>query len=541
MGKKMKLVQLSVVCPILLYAIVFGLAVQVAANQQPVAVAKSDNQAIYIGEEAWFSGNDSYDPDGSIASFFWDFQDGTTSGESNTSHIYSVPGNYTVVLTVTDDLGGTDSDSVNVTVLEGSSSTTTVWIESLFTDKGEYKVTETINATVAIARDYGNGPPVWEGILIFEVFNDTMVIVHYDERQVFLADFTASGNSLFDFNVTEAGEYLVRASLYDESDVFIEKKEINITVTSQLQNQLPVVVLYVDRQTVNIGEPVWFYAHLSHDPDGFITLYHWDLGDGSFKSGINTSHVYNSPGNYSVTLTVTDNGNAASVDIISVEVVALGGGPADVKRPSPEGYKLWGMFSAAIAGAGILLILTLIFGTDNGRYRFYSFLLPLYTKLKKEEILDDFTRGKIYGYILANPGDSYNSIKKALKLSDGSFYHHIHILEKEGIIKSARDGTYRRFYPSGMRIPSNKGSLKSSQLLIIQKIQEHPGISQKDIAALLGVSSPTINYHIKELIKLGIIRAERAGMRLRYFVADMEMIPKGTLESEQKKEFIDYG
>lgn len=67
---------------------------------------------------------------------------------------------------------------------------------------------------------------------------------------------------------------------------------------------------------------------------------------------------------------------------------------------------------------------------------------------EQEKILEQLTRRKIYGYILANPGDHYNSIKKTLELSSGTFSYHIHILIKEGIIKSVREGTYRCFYPS---------------------------------------------------------------------------------------------
>ncbi len=49
-------------------------------------------------------------------------------------------------------------------------------------------------------------------------------------------------------------------------------------------------------------------------------------------------------------------------------------------------------------------------------------------------------------------------------------------------------------------------------------IRETPGISQKDIASLLGVSSPTVNYHMDGLLKQGIVRAERKGIRVCYFI-----------------------
>jgi len=55
-----------------------------------------------------------------------------------------------------------------------------------------------------------------------------------------------------------------------------------------------------------------FNASSSSDPDGSITQYHWDFGDGAAADGITTSHAYNNPGAYTVRLTVTDNKGAAS-------------------------------------------------------------------------------------------------------------------------------------------------------------------------------------------------------------------------------------
>jgi PKD repeat protein len=45
----------------------------------------------------------------------------------------------------------------------------------------------------------------------------------------------------------------------------------------------------------------------SSDPDGSITSYAWTFGDGASGNGATTSHAYAAAGNYSVTLTVTDN------------------------------------------------------------------------------------------------------------------------------------------------------------------------------------------------------------------------------------------
>ncbi|PSG96760.1 hypothetical protein BRD56_09055 [Thermoplasmatales archaeon SW_10_69_26] len=71
-----------------------------------------------------FDGSSSSDDDGSIASYDWEFGDGTAGTGETTSHTYDSDGTYTVTLTVTDDDGATDSASQDVTVSSSSGSTT---------------------------------------------------------------------------------------------------------------------------------------------------------------------------------------------------------------------------------------------------------------------------------------------------------------------------------------------------------------------------------------------------------------------------------
>jgi hypothetical protein len=63
----------------------------------------------FIGEELHFNGSRSYDRDGTIVSWHWSFGDGTTVNGSVVTHAYVTAGTYTVLLTVTDDDGSTDT------------------------------------------------------------------------------------------------------------------------------------------------------------------------------------------------------------------------------------------------------------------------------------------------------------------------------------------------------------------------------------------------------------------------------------------------
>lgn len=86
-------------------------------NDPPVADAGPD-QSAFIGSVVNFDGSGSFDSDGSIVSYDWDFGDGVTVGGVTTNHAYSAVGIYTVTLTVTDNVGLTDQDAALVTVSE---------------------------------------------------------------------------------------------------------------------------------------------------------------------------------------------------------------------------------------------------------------------------------------------------------------------------------------------------------------------------------------------------------------------------------------
>ncbi len=90
------------------------------ANNLPTAEAGAD-QEVELGETAYFDGNASIDSDGSIISFGWDFGDGSSSViDESPTHTYLSKGVFIVTLTVTDDDGGTDSDTLELRVVSPS-------------------------------------------------------------------------------------------------------------------------------------------------------------------------------------------------------------------------------------------------------------------------------------------------------------------------------------------------------------------------------------------------------------------------------------
>jgi PKD repeat protein len=97
----------------------------IGGNQAPVAAFTSSA----VDLVASFDASGSSDPDGSIASYAWDFGDGGVATGVKPSHTYAAAGTYTVKLTVTDNGGATNVVSHPVTV---SAAAVTVLARDLF-------------------------------------------------------------------------------------------------------------------------------------------------------------------------------------------------------------------------------------------------------------------------------------------------------------------------------------------------------------------------------------------------------------------------
>ena len=92
------------------------ISVSQAGNQLPAAAASATPLSGNAPLEVDFSSAGSYDPDGTLVSYAWDFGDGGTSTQANPVHTYATAGSYQAVLTVTDNLGLTGSASLTISV-----------------------------------------------------------------------------------------------------------------------------------------------------------------------------------------------------------------------------------------------------------------------------------------------------------------------------------------------------------------------------------------------------------------------------------------
>jgi hypothetical protein len=151
-----------------------------ATNQVPIAAFTSTAS----GSGYTFDASGSYDADGQIASYAWDFGDGNSSqGTQRTSHDYLANGTYNVVLTVTDDGGltSTVTQPVSVNSISTISNASPVAQFTMNTTSGTAPLTVSFDAALSsddgqIASykwNFGDGSATESGQTAMHIYTQT--------------------------------------------------------------------------------------------------------------------------------------------------------------------------------------------------------------------------------------------------------------------------------------------------------------------------------------------------------------------------------
>ncbi len=264
-----------------------GLTCSRASDQMVIRVMESpladagDDMTVCANTEVHFDGSKSWDTDGVVNSFVWDFGDGAVANSMNATHVYGESGIYLVKLTITGDPIGfcsdEDSASISVTVQESP--------ESIFTFPPVIHAGGVAEFDGSASKGNGSNIVSWD----------------------------------WDFGDGKSGKGTVVSHLYQNPGKYPVKLTIKTDAKSNCNmvtgqnfiavNAQPTADAGGDRFT-GIDQTVVFNGSKSNDPDGSIVTYQWDFGDGSTATGMEVRHAYQSGGVYPVLLKITDNTEA---------------------------------------------------------------------------------------------------------------------------------------------------------------------------------------------------------------------------------------
>jgi len=267
-------------------------------NDAPVASASASTETGQAPLSVTFDAGASSDIDGMISNYAWNFGDGEIGNGSVVEHIFELAGTYTIDLVITDDQGDVADTSVVVAVTAApqvnQSPTASV---SASVTSGEAPLDVNFDGTLSNDPDGNIAGYAWD-------FGDGA---------------TGSG-SVANHTFLTSGVFNVVLTVID-NDGASAQTTVVISATPPTQtNELPSADISAGALEGPAPFVVSFDGSGSNDPDGQITVYSWDFGDGNTGSGVLAQHTFTEPGDYTTTLTVTDDRGGTSMASVTVTV-----------------------------------------------------------------------------------------------------------------------------------------------------------------------------------------------------------------------------
>ncbi|HET6403058.1 MAG TPA: PKD domain-containing protein [Candidatus Thermoplasmatota archaeon] len=273
----------------------------VVRNSEPVADFDFSPKIVNTDTLVAFT-DQSYDADGTLVNWTWDFGDGGKSFTRHPAHRFTRAGNVTVTLTVTDELGGRSSLS---------------------------KVVLVRNAPPLASFTYAPGAPMTlDPVQFFDNSTDR------DGRIVSwnwsFGDGRFGSGSAPVHAYARPGLYTVSLTVRDDmGDVD------SASTTIMVGNRPPFAEFTWSPEGAPANSPVTFTSQ-SSDPDGIILMTRWNFGDGSQDTlGPVATHTFPRAGVYNVSLTVTDNTLGVSTVTRSVSVANSAPRASMIVAPNP--------------------------------------------------------------------------------------------------------------------------------------------------------------------------------------------------------------
>ena len=227
----------------------------------------------------------SADLDGRITKFAWAFGDGTQGEGITQRHTYLSQGNFTIALTVTDDVGVTASASMTVTSTAGLRPRVPVAAFSASPARGEAPLVVEFDARMSSDEDGKIVLHAWD-------FGDGGRATGTMPRHVF----------------EETGVYDVTLAVIDDDG---QRGETTMIIGATEEGAIPPIARFDATPSSGFAPLTVSFDATGTDPkDGTITEYAWQFGDNSNGTGATPSHTYANPGVFVAQMTATNSGGA---------------------------------------------------------------------------------------------------------------------------------------------------------------------------------------------------------------------------------------
>lgn len=148
-----------------------------------------------------------------------------------------------------------------------------------------------------------------------------------------------------------------------------------------------------------------------------------------------------------------------------------------------------------------------------------------FRRIARSNILASTIRNTLYCLIRSRPGISFIELLQETETSRGALTYHLTLMRISGkIVPLADHGITGYFENSGKYDQNEQKVLKylrqDTDRQILFALAGSPLMSRRDFENVLGISGPTISWHMKRLIEDGLLSIRKDGRFSRYVLSE---------------------
>ncbi|MFA5254501.1 MAG: winged helix-turn-helix transcriptional regulator [Methanoregula sp.] len=144
-----------------------------------------------------------------------------------------------------------------------------------------------------------------------------------------------------------------------------------------------------------------------------------------------------------------------------------------------------------------------------------------YRRVRNENVLDQDVRSRVFSYIKENPGIHLRGLAGEMQIKLGTLRYHLNVLRLTHKITVAEDPASVRFYEnSGTYSETEQQVLKHlrnpTTRRILAILLARPSATRQEIADSVGITGPSITWHMKRLEEDHLVTMQKAGRTMAY-------------------------
>jgi len=203
--------------------------------------------------------------------------------------------------------------------------------------------------------------------------------------------------------------------------------------------------------------------------------------------------------------------------------VAPGYGSAGTPAPDLAPITFWDLSPREMVIVGALAVSPALVFPIELLLMIKLFSCLAFRRVARANILSNLTRNTVYSCIAKTPGIGPADLARETGISRGTLNYHLALLKFSGKIAVAKmhgslgyfenNAKYDDFFQIVLKHLRNE-----SEKTILEVLAARPGSTRSDLERVLGVSGPTVTWHMQRMSADNLLAIRKEGRHTRYFL-----------------------